>query len=43
MTMLTMANCDTVEGIFAIMRVRRGELLNKYENEMMKAIEKDLW
>jgi RHS repeat-associated protein len=43
MTMLTMANCDTVEGIFAIMRVRRGELSNKYENEMMKEVQKDLW
>lgn len=42
MTMLTMANCDTVEGIFGIMRVRRGELLNKYENVMMKELNKEM-
>ena len=43
MTVLTMANCDVAEGIFALMRVRRGELANKYENQMMKDLQKDLW
>jgi RHS repeat-associated protein len=42
MKILTMANCDTIEGIFGIMRVRRGELLNKYENEMMKELNKEM-
>jgi len=35
-TILTMTDCDTVGGIFALMRVRRGELLNQYENQVMK-------
>jgi RHS repeat-associated protein len=43
MTVLTMANCDVAEGISALMRVRRGELANKYENQMMKELQKDLW
>ena len=43
MTVLTMANCDVGQGIFALMRVRRGELANRYENEMMKELEKELW
>jgi RHS repeat-associated protein len=42
LTVLTMANCDVAEGISALMRVRRGELANKYENEMMKQLQKDL-
>jgi RHS repeat-associated protein len=38
LTILTMTDCDTVNGIFGLMRVQRGELLNESENNQMKQL-----
>jgi len=37
-TILTMTDCNTVEGILALARVSKGGLLNKYEDRMMKQL-----
>ena len=39
-TILSMTDCDTAEGIFALVRVSKGGLLNKYENRMMKDVKR---
>jgi len=39
-TILTMTDCDTVNGIVALVRVSKGGLLNVYEDQMMKELER---
>jgi RHS repeat-associated protein len=41
-TILTMTDCDTVEGIFALVRQGKGGMANKYADRLMKQIEKGL-
>ena len=40
-TILTMTDCNTVNGIFALARVQRGELANAYENMEMKELKRE--
>jgi RHS repeat-associated protein len=38
-TVLTMTDCNTVNGIVALARVKKGGLLNVYEDQMMKQLD----
>lgn len=41
-TVLTMTDCDTVEGIFSLVRQGKGGMANKYADRMYKQLETDL-